>query len=351
MNSIIIVTGYMGSGSSAISDLLSEFTNFEGNNGDFEYIFLHCPDGLFDLEDKLLHGNNVIRSDEAICRFEDCMKTLYNTKNFWPGMYKDRVSKDFMNIVNSFIDNLTEFKYEDDVYWYFQQIPNSFEMQLRIFIKRVISFLSFKKINFKATLKYKGMRIAYPNSETFYAKARQLLDDFYRLLGIEKHNLILDQFLLPHNLYRLNNYFDSNTKVIVVERDPRDVYVLNKYIWMKNNCPVPYPVDVEKFCHYYKKMREAEVCYKDERILRIHFEDLVYNYDETLNLICSFLNLSDSEHLLKHKKFNPNVSINNTQVFKKIEKDYEEIKTIERELFEYLYKFPYETDSNIKRIF
>ena len=53
MNKLIIPTGYMGSGSSAITDLICEFEGYEADNGTFEYVFLHCPNGLFDLEDKL----------------------------------------------------------------------------------------------------------------------------------------------------------------------------------------------------------------------------------------------------------------------------------------------------------
>ena len=45
-----------------------------------------------------------------------------------------------------------------------------------------------------------------------------------------KENIILDQFLLPFNLFRVDNYFDDRLKAIVVERDPRDVFIINKYI-------------------------------------------------------------------------------------------------------------------------
>lgn len=70
----------MGSGSSAVTDLLSEYSNVNCKNGDFEYVFLHCPDGVFDLEDKLLKGNNIIRSDDAIRKFKKlCM--IYIQKN------------------------------------------------------------------------------------------------------------------------------------------------------------------------------------------------------------------------------------------------------------------------------
>lgn len=66
MNKIIIPTGYMGSGSSAITDLVAEFEDCKNEFKSYEYVMLHCPNGLFDLEDKLLTGNNAIRSDEAL---------------------------------------------------------------------------------------------------------------------------------------------------------------------------------------------------------------------------------------------------------------------------------------------
>lgn len=66
---IVIPTGYMGSGSSAVTDLLSEIDGYSCTNGNFEYVFMHCPNGVFDLEDKLLKGNNDLRSDESFRHF------------------------------------------------------------------------------------------------------------------------------------------------------------------------------------------------------------------------------------------------------------------------------------------
>lgn len=74
MDKIIIPMSYMGSGSSAVTDLLREYEGINTKNSDFEYVFLHAPDGLFDLEYKLLYNNNVIRSDEAVKSFRKLMK-------------------------------------------------------------------------------------------------------------------------------------------------------------------------------------------------------------------------------------------------------------------------------------
>ena len=65
----ITTTGYYSTGSSAVYDLLREYSPCaeEVNRGNpVEHIFLYMPDGLFDLEDKLLIGNSIHRSNEAM---------------------------------------------------------------------------------------------------------------------------------------------------------------------------------------------------------------------------------------------------------------------------------------------
>ncbi len=88
---IIVPSGYMGSGSSAITDLFSEVKGVNAERGTFEFVFLHCPNGLFDLEDKLLIGNNALRSDEALHSFAHTMKQLYDKKYWWVGHYQQNV--------------------------------------------------------------------------------------------------------------------------------------------------------------------------------------------------------------------------------------------------------------------
>ena len=88
MRKIIVPVSYMGSGSSAITDFVKEFENVNNEYGYLEYVFLHCPNGLFDLEDKLLIGNNALRSDEAIHSFLSRMKEFYD-KKFW--CYRSRI--------------------------------------------------------------------------------------------------------------------------------------------------------------------------------------------------------------------------------------------------------------------
>lgn len=337
-NKIVIPTGYMGSGSSAVTDLLSEVDGYSCSNGNFEYVFMHCPNGVFDLEDKLLKGNNALRSDEALHTFYSCMKTLYTNKYYWVANYKDKVGSDFMSWCEEFINSLMDERTKD-VYWYYQENPNA-KIYIEKTLAKIIKLISLGKVVPKPGLRYEEMWLSYTTKSEFYSRAKILLDKFFLQMGISNSNIILDQFVLPHNLYRIENYFEDNCKVIVVDRDPRDVFLLNKYYWRKANATVPYSFDAEKFCSNYSKMRQAEKQVENRNILRIHFEDLIYNYDSSVFQILSFLDIPKTLHKDKMTKFVPEKSKKNTQIFNRNMEYSDEAHYIESKLSQYLYDFP-----------
>lgn len=338
-NKIIIPTGYMGSGSSAVTNLLSEIQGYDDNNAEFEYVMLHCPDGLFDLEDKLLIGNNALRSDEALHRFINCMFDLYSKNNYWVSGYKTKVSPHFMNFCDDFITELIDIELKN-IYWYFQQNPVTHLMKAKNYLRRFVGKFSGGRIRINRPVQYSNMLLAFPTSDQFYTASKNFLDKIYMALGYDRHHLVMDQFLLPHNLFRIPNYFDDNIRIIVVDRDPRDMFILNKYIWAPKSVAVPYPLNAELFCEVYKKSRTSEKQIEDKRILRINFEDLVYMYNETIGYIYDFIGVDSDMHLKKMNLFNPYISINNTQLFYINKNSSEECEVIRENLKDYIYDFP-----------
>ncbi len=348
MNKLVITTGYMGSGSSAVTDLVSEMENFHAPHDSFEYVFLHCPNGVFDLEDKLLLGNNANRSDEAIHTFYNTMKQLYQlkTRYYWVAGYKEMVSADFLKYVDTFLDEIGVI---DSIgTWYYQQEPNRLRL-CRIFINKVIKKCTLGTVVPDDPLKYRCMKLAFPTPGEFYHAADHFIMSVLNDLGYSKHNIIMDQLLQPHNLYRISNYFKDDTVVFVVERDPRDVFLLNKYFWKKN--PVPYPMDVMEFCKIYRKIRENERACGDKRVVRIHFEDLVYKYDEACNILYGHLGIAGGRHIKKRSEFIPEKSIYNTQLFKLNIQYQKEADYIEQYLKEFCYDFPYELNEKNRIVF
>lgn len=346
-NKVIIPTGYMGSGSSAILDFLNEFETYQVAGKDLEYIFLHCPNGVFDLEDKLLKNNNGIRCDEALRTFSSMMEALYSTPFWWVSDYKHKVTKNFMDLVHEYVNELT--LCESACYWWYQE-RRGWGAFPRLAINKIIKVLTNERMMPKKPLIYEGMHLSIPTEEEFYSASKKFLRSFFSEMGIDRSNLIFDVLIQPSQLCRFENYFDENVECFVVDRDPRDVFLSNKYIWTKHNVAIPYPLDARDFCDYYKRLRAIDAGQGNSQTHRIHFEDMVYRYEETTREIRSILNISDADGAKPRALFDPARSINNTQLFS-LPEFQEESTLIERLLPEYLYDFPYERTPELEETF
>ena len=140
----IAITGYYGTGSSAVIDLLSEYDGCsEGGLHAYEHLPLYYPDGLFDLEHKLLLGNDPHRSDEAIKSFRKAMRILNDNKFEWCGTYQRKYGDEFMKLVEDFLGKITQFTCEGE--WYNYYLPAEFN--LKKFIKDLIkTFIPGKSV-------------------------------------------------------------------------------------------------------------------------------------------------------------------------------------------------------------
>lgn len=343
MNKIIIPTGYMGSGSSAITDLLSEYKENYCPLDNFEFVFLHCPNGVLDFVDKLIYNNNALKSSKDIDIFYNEMQKLYNKKHWWVGNYQNVIGPRFMQITNNYINSLIDCEYEG--YWYVHEELN-FKMYIKLIFRKPIKML-FKNLKFKPVINSDGnMKISFKSEKEIYEETKKYIKEIVNCIKKEDRNTILDQLILPFNAYRSDKLFDEEDRIIIVERDPRDVFILNKYIWRAKHFDVPIPIDAKQFSIYYKKMRESEIISNNKNVLRIHFEDLVYQYDKSKKQIEKFINLNSNNQYKKKRFFNPDDSIKNTQVFRRDEYK-EEISIIEKELKDYLYDFPYELNNSV----
>lgn len=347
---IISTSGYYSTGSSAIYALLSEYksctqgqlTNWQIKGIDYEQVFLYTPDGLFDLEDKLLIGNSIHRSDEAIRRFKEEMKRLYENNYFWVGSFKELLGEEFIQIVNAFVDNICQFQVPG--HWEYHYGENTFNLRKclgsirrTIFQEKIIGdFAKMPTYRLDPIVFY-----SFISSEQFYLEAKALVKAFLNLMkgSAKEEHLILNHFLLPHNFHRIPNYFDDDFRVIVVDRDPRDVFVMEKYRTRSDHSLLPCD-DVKDFVAFWKALRNCEKKVQDDRVVRIRFEDLIYRYEDTVKVIENACKLSSNDHYKKGEIFSPIKSMANTQLFKLGTQWNNEISYIEKNLQEYLYQFP-----------
>lgn len=333
----ITCSSYYGTGSSAVTDFVSEFDNvFCFTNEEFR--FIQDPDGISDLEFNLVECFNRHNSGHSLKRYKKLVD--FYTGNLFGSKYSGFFGTKWKELSYDYIYGLTDFTYPG--WWMYDLYDNGKWFYFR---KRIINKILHKTIwrnNPERQLKTMKNEITYcshPTEERFLTLTRRYIFDlFSSVMPENKEIMMVDQLLPPMNLKRYLRYFNQNIKTVVVDRDPRDVFVLDKYVWKDSIIPN----DVETFCkwfEYTRSHRKTEIMNTDEvRFLR--FEDLVYQYETTIEELIEWLELNIQMHNHPRERFRPEESIRNTQVWKRFPKSEKEIRFIEERLQEYLYPFP-----------
>lgn len=333
----ITCASYYGTGSSAVTDYVSEFDSVYSFTNE-EFRFIQDPDGLSDLEFNLVECFNRHNSGHALKRYKRLVD--FYCGNIFGRKYSIFFGDKWKKYSYDYIDALTDFKYHG--WWMYDLYDRG---PFYYFRKRIINKILHMTIwKGQVDRQYNSMKdeityCCHPTEEKFLRRTQEYIHNLFKsVLPMEKEVLMVDQLLPPMNLTRYLRYFKDPIQVVVVDRDPRDIFALDKYVWKDGILPS----DPAIFCEWYKYTRSHRKTenLKTEKIHFIQFEDLVYKYEETTSELREWLQLCDSDHKRARQIFNPNVSIKNTQVWKNIPHCKEEIAYIENELRNYLYDFP-----------
>lgn len=348
---IISTSGFYCTGSSAVFNLLEEYEsctagrleNWQIPGSDYEHILMYTPDGVFDLEDKLLVGNSIHRSDEALRRFHEKMLFLYNNNFLGMGGYKALLGKEFYDSLEKYLEELTQFRVSG--HWEYHYGGSRFNLKKMLgSIRRTIMHQEIIGDLYKMPYfdKTKCLQYSFVTDQEFYALTKKFIYRYFSILkgSDTKSNLILNHFLLPHNAFRVPDLFDDDFRLIIIDRDPRDIFIMLKYNTDKDFEKSLIPIDnVKDYVSFWRKFRAAVKPVNDERIINIRFEDLIYEPEQTTALLEKQCNLRPEDHLRKGQRLRIENSIQNTQLFRLDNKWNDEIAYIEKELPEYLYDF------------
>ncbi len=346
---IIATSGFYATGSSAIFSLLEEYesctagklNNWQIAGADYEHLLMYTPDGVFDLEDKLLIGNSIHRSDEALRRFHEKMLLLYNEDFLGMGGYKSLLGREFYVTLENYMKHLIQFRVSG--HWEYHYGGSRFNLKKMLgSVRRTLMHQEIIGELYKMPYYDKTDDILYSfvTDKEFYALTKKFVYRYFSMLrgSDTKPNLILNHFLLPHNAFRIPRYFDDDFRLIISDRDPRDVYIK-----LKTDPKLKQPLlpcdNVEQFVSFWKRFRANVKPIHDERVINIRYEDLIYKYDETVAFLEKQCNLKPIDHIKKGQKLNVEKAIDYTQLFKLDNKWEDEIAYIERELPEYLYDY------------
>lgn len=329
---IITCASYYGSGSSAITDLVSEFSSVQSLSEE-EFRFIHDPDGISDLEYNLVENFNRHNSGHALKRFKKIVD--FYSGNIITKRYEKYFLGNWKKCSYEFIDNLTDFTYFG--WWQYDLLDRGtfFYFRKRVINKILKSTVWINKpertLN---TMKKEITYCSHPTEEAFLNSTRKYISELFGSINDGSDFMMVDQLVPPTNLKRYLRYFDD-IKVIVVDRDPRDLYILEKYYWKDGVIPT----SVVEFCKWYKYTRAHRNVepFNGDKVCYIQFEDLIYNYEKTLKRIIDWLGLDPLDHKKKMKLFNPEISKKNTLTWINSQCDLKDIKYIEGELVDYLY--------------
>lgn len=326
---IVGVCGFVSTGSSAVSDLLKEFDENQVLDS-LEFSIAYTPDGLEDLTYNLMYKcSKTTSSNAAIERFRRYIKTCEALRRATKGR----------------LDALTEayLKQIVQVQWLgYSNVDAVLFSGLRY---RYVAGFMKRKVYPRLSRRFGRNFDFYPvRTMEFSAKPAHYFEHTKRYVGDildamgwdHRRNLVLDQPFAGSFPQKSFDYFEA-PRAIVVDRDPRDQYLFAKKFLLHKGRSIP-TQRVEDFVTFYRAMRE-DMPYLQDRddMLRIRFEDMVYEYEASVKKIVDFCGLG--EHTRPRSIFEPSMSQNNTQLFRRYPEYDRDIQYIERELPQYLYPF------------
>lgn len=333
---IIGACGYGATGSSVITDLLREYDDVQVVDN-FEFWIAYCVDGLEDLEYHLMKQYSKGEScDAAIRRF------LRRSKSYKvPFINKPCAGNKFYEISRCFIEEITQFRFKG-AYTADVCTGHVFRDVFAFAFKKIFMPQFIEKILNKRTYLWPcGVKYYSVEPENFYEAAIKYTNAILDAMNMDKSKPIcLDQPFTGNSPENSMKFFED-PYAIIVDKDPRDLFLSGKYSRDPNFKFSPIS-DVDKFIIYYRNMRKHTI--SSDKVLELRFEDLVYNYDKTLEKIEKFLNLG--KHTRVKQIFDPSKSINNTQLIRLHPDERENINKIEEELADFLY--PFENYKNIE---
>lgn len=343
MKKVITCTGYGYTGSSVITDFLKEFDCCRPL-GETEYTIMHEPNGISDLEYRLVENNNRYSVDYGVLKFKALVERLSGTKSR-PGIYEKTFKHKFRKISEDYISKLVQVSFLGN--WEIDYIEASLKKKIlhRILDKFRRMYLDILRIDygekppfFDSMLYERKMCYSYFDKDEFYKTTERYLEAlFSEIDDIDQYEyLVFDQLVPSANISRYFNYYRA-MKVIVVDRDPRDIFILNREKWKANWIPN----DLDTYIKWFRSIREHLKHESEDanQVLRIRFEDFVYKYDETSKRIMSFLELTNEHHTKQKQYFNPDLSIKNTRTWNTYTAYIGDLNTIKMELPEFCYDY------------
>lgn len=310
------LSGYSFTGKSAYNNLIAEFEGFHTHAFDFEFDLLRTKDGIIDLYIALIQNWSPIRSSEAIRNFKQIIIAYAGNKSFYDkltkvGRHYDYSFPGFSQISQKYIDDLINATWKG-------QWPFAFERSslFKILLCKILQKVGFKRI-FE-----EDVFLSSPSKEFFINRTKKYLKEILTSNILENTKfVVMNNVFEPFNPSLSMQFFD-NVKAIVIDRDPRDIYLAAldyTNIDGSKGWKATTGKNVDDFIQRFKAYRMHVIVNEDSNILRLTFEDLVLNYEETLLRLFNFLEEDKSIHKYPKRYFDPEISKKGIRMWKNVD--------------------------------
>lgn len=329
----ITCISFHGSGSGAVDDYLREFNNIAFAPSEIECRFLQDPNGISDLEYNLVENPHRLNSSHAI-------KMYYKYATEMSGVlsktYLRIFGDDWMKYTDEYVESLISNKYKG--YWHGDVMMFCNAHKLLFSVRRTVNKLlpcRYRKPIYYNYYPNIDFYHSYLSEEEFLLKTKMYVEKLCESINTSnKEYVLLDQFVATSNIKRYMRYADD-LKAIIVDRDPRDLFIAQTLL--KDHV---LPKDPHVFASVYRDQRKmVGKLPEDASVMYLRFEDLIYNYDTTIQKINDFLGLKECNHIASKQHFNPAISQKNTRLWISHPEFDKEAKIIEGLLPEYLYDY------------
>ena len=327
MNKSVLVNGTFRSGSGAVNDYLSSRKDFTNPLGDNEFRIVSDPMGLQNLFNICYKDPGLLSSAYA---FQEFQRYIFNLQKYTvylsPGVKGKLYKKNLLNFKDEFIKKVTKLSY------YAMPHYSRVNLNFRENVKYSLA-LKLKKENPETKLR----NIIIPKEKNFFLKKAKIyikkVIHNSTIHKIKNKNIVLNNSIDIFNSIESSKFF-NNPKIIIVIRDPRDIFSSMKI----GKAAAAPNYDVKIFVNWYKHFfcgNEFNKILNNKKVFTIIFENFVNNFDKENEKLCKFLGINKKFQLKNNNTFNLEISKKNVGKSKKNLSKYE-IQYIEKKLSQYL---------------
>jgi Sulfotransferase family len=308
---VVDVSGYSFTGKSAVYDLLREFEGYYSQSKEFEFDLIRVQGGLLDLQSALTTHWSPIRSSEAIRNFMRLITLFGGDRSLYSrltttGAHYDHFLPGFTVVSKRFIESLVSARWKCD--WPFASYSHD---QWTVTIHKILARMGW--------MSQPEVFLARMKEEDFTLKVQNYLHElFHGVASLGYKSLILNNAFEPFYPERSIGLI-KNAKSIVVDRDPRDVYISAMSAGKIAGSLVGLAVTgdgVDKFIQRFRLYRMAAF-QPSENVYRINFESLILNYQHEVAKIREFLGESEFLYEKQGSIFHHKSSVNNIALWRK----------------------------------